>query len=67
LGPGVYLPKEERQKLNDELEKMAVVEKARLEKVKKDREAHRAKKAAEKKAKTKATAAAAPTAKEEKK
>jgi hypothetical protein len=64
LGPGVYLPKDERLKLNAELEKMAVAEKVRLEKVKKDREAARAKKAAEKKAKP---AAATPAEKEEKK
>ncbi len=51
LGPGAYLPKEERAKLNVELEKQAVTEKARLEQVLKDRQAARAKKAAEKKAK----------------
>jgi hypothetical protein len=51
LGPGVYLPKAEREKVNAEMAKFAETEKARLEKVKKDREAHRAKKAAEKKAK----------------
>ncbi|QJW99998.1 hypothetical protein FTUN_7621 [Frigoriglobus tundricola] len=51
LGPGVYLPKEQRLQLNTELEKLAVVEKERLEKVKKEREERRAKKAADKKAK----------------
>jgi hypothetical protein len=51
LGPGVYLPKDERLKVNAEMEKFAAEEKARLEKVKKEREARRAKKAAEKKAK----------------
>ena len=51
LGPGVYLPKAEREKVNAEMAKFAEAEKARLEKVKKDREERRAKKAAEKKAK----------------
>ena len=51
LGPGAYLPKEQREQLNVELEKMAVVEKARVEQVKKDRDAYRVKKAADKKAK----------------
>ncbi len=51
LGPGVYLPKDERLKVNAEMEKFAAAEKVRLEKAKKDREARRAKKAAEKKAK----------------
>jgi len=51
LGPGVYLPKAEREKVNAEMAKFAETEKARLEKVKKDREVRRAKKAAEKKAK----------------
>jgi hypothetical protein len=51
LGPGVYLPKDERLKVNAEMEKFAAEEKARLEKVKKEREARRAKKAADKKAK----------------
>ena len=51
LGPGVYLPKEDRLKVNAEMEKFTAAEKVRLEKVKKDREARRAKKAVEKKAK----------------
>ena len=51
LGPGAYLPKDERLKLNAEMEKFAEAEKARLAKVKKEREERRAKKAAEKKAK----------------
>jgi hypothetical protein len=59
LGPGVYLPKDERLALNAEMERFAAAEKARLEKVK----AERAKAAAEKKA---AKAKAAPAAKEEK-
>lgn len=58
LGPGAYLPKEQREQLNVELEKMAVVEKARVEKVKKDRDAYRVKKAADKKAKPPAAPAA---------
>lgn len=58
LGPGAYLPKEQREQLNVELEKMAVVEKARVEQVKKDRDAHRVKKAADKKAKPPAAPAA---------
>jgi predicted FMN-binding regulatory protein PaiB len=58
LGPGAYLPKEQREKLNVELEKLAVVEKARLEQAKKDRDARRIKKAAEKKSKPPAAAAA---------
>ena len=51
LGPGAYLPKEERLKVNAEMEKFAAAEKVRLEKAKKEREERRAKKAAEKKAK----------------
>ena len=62
LGPGAYLPKEERLKVNAEMEKFAAAEKVRLEKAKKDREARRAKKAAEKKAKSAAAPAAAPDA-----
>ena len=58
LGPGAYLPKEQREQLNVELEKMAVVEKARVEQVKKDRDAYRVKKAADKKAKPPAAPAA---------
>jgi len=58
LGPGVYLPKEQRLQLNAEMEKFAAAEKERLAKVKKAREERRAKKAAEKKAKP----APAPTA-----
>jgi hypothetical protein len=65
LGPGVYLPKEQREALNVELEKLAAAEKVRLEKVKKDREVRRAKKAADKKAKP--AAAPAAEAKAEKK
>ncbi len=67
LGPGAYLPKEQREKLNVELEKHAVVEKARLEQAKKDRDARRIKKTAEKKAKPPAPPPAADTAKAEKK
>ena len=59
LGPGAYLPKEQREKLNVELEKLAVVEKARIAQVLKDRAAHRVKKAADKKAKPPAAPAAA--------
>ena len=65
LGPGVYLPKDERLALNAEMQKFAVEEKARHEKLK----AEKAKAAAEKKsAKAKAAPAApaAPTPKEEK-
>ena len=51
LGAGVYLPKDERLKVNAEVAKLEKAEKERLEKVKKEREAQRAKKAAEKKAK----------------
>ena len=58
LGPGAYLPKEQREQLNVELEKMAVVEKARVEQVKKDRDAYRVKKAADKTAKPPAAPAA---------
>jgi colicin import membrane protein len=65
LGPGVYLPKDERLKLNAEMEKFAEAEKARLAKVKKEREERRAKKAAEKKAKP-ATAEKKEDKKEEK-
>ena len=65
LGPGVYLPKDERLKVNAEMEKFAATEKVRLEKVKKEREARRAKKAAEKKAKP--AAAEKPAEKKEEK
>lgn len=51
LGPGAYLPKDERLKVNAEMEKFEKAEKEREAKVKKEREAKRAKKAAEKKAK----------------
>jgi hypothetical protein len=60
LGPGAYLPKDQRLALNAELEKLAKAETARLEQVKKDREA----KKKEKRAKP---AVAAPAAKDEKK
>jgi hypothetical protein len=66
LGPGAYLPKEQRLKLNSELEKLAEAEKARLAKAAKDRADRRAKKAAEKK-KAKPAEAEKPAAKEEKK
>jgi hypothetical protein len=56
LGPGAYLPKDERLKVNAEMETFAKAEKERLAKVKKDREERRAKKAAEKKAKPPAAA-----------
>jgi hypothetical protein len=39
LGPGAYLPKEQRLALNAELEKMAAAEKRRLEQAKKDKPA----------------------------
>lgn len=65
LGPGAYLPKDEREKVNAEAAKFAEAEKVRLAKVAKDREARRAKKAAEKKAKP--PAAAKPEEKAEKK
>jgi len=65
LGPGVYLPKDDRLKVNAEVAKFEATEKVRLEKVKKDREVTRAKKAADKKAK--AAAPPAPAATEEKK
>lgn len=58
LGPGAYLPKDERLKVNAEMEKFAATEKARLEKAKKERAERRAKKAAEKKAKPAAKAEA---------
>ncbi|MDY3553773.1 hypothetical protein R5W24_002887 [Gemmata sp. JC717] len=49
LGPGVYLPKQERLAVNAEMEKFAAAEKERLAKVKAEREAKRkAKKAAPK-------------------
>jgi hypothetical protein len=64
LGAGVYLPKEERLKVNEAVAKAEEAEKARLVQVAKDREARRAKKAAEKKAKP---PAAAEAPKEEKK
>ncbi|MBP3954725.1 hypothetical protein J8F10_05430 [Gemmata sp. G18] len=49
LGPGVYLPKDERLKVNAEMEKFAATEKERQAKVKVEREAKRkAKKAAPK-------------------
>ena len=63
LGPGVYLPKVQREKLNAEMEKHAATEKVRLEQAAKDRAARRLKKAADKKAKP----AAAPVAEAEKK
>jgi hypothetical protein len=65
LGAGVYLPKDERLKVNEAVAKDEAAEKARLAQVVKDREARRAKKAAEKKAKAAAPPAAAPA--EEKK
>ncbi len=49
LGPGVYLPKKEREEVNAEMAKFEASEKERLAKVKADREARRkAKKAAPK-------------------
>lgn len=64
LGAGVYLPKDERLKVNEAVAKAEAAEKTRLVQVAKDREAKRAKKAAEKKAKA---AAPAPAPTEEKK
>jgi hypothetical protein len=63
LGPGAYLPKEQRLQLNAELEKLEAEAKARAEKVKKEREA----KKKDKKAKPPAAEKPAPAAKEEKK
>lgn len=65
LGAGVYLPKDERLKVNAAVAKMEEAEKARQVQVVKEREAKRAKKATEKKAKAAAPPAPAPT--EEKK
>lgn len=59
LGPGVYLPKEDREAVNAEVKKIEAEEKTRAEQTKKDR-------AAKKKAKAAAPKAEAP-AKEEKK
>lgn len=64
LGAGVYLPKDERLKVNAAVADAEKAEKTRLAQVAKDREAKRAKKAAEKKAKA---AAPAPAPTEEKK
>lgn len=65
LGVGVYLPRDERLKVNAAVAEAEKVEKTRLAQVVKDREAKRAKKAADKKAKAAAPPAPAPT--EEKK
>lgn len=66
LGPGVYLPKDDRLKVNAEAKKFEAAEKERLAKAAKDRQARRAKKAADKKAKA-AAAPAAEAPKDEKK
>ena len=57
LGPGVYLPKEQREQLNAEMVKVLATEKERLAKVSKEREEKRAKVKQEKKAKAAAAAA----------
>ena len=62
LGPGAYLPKDQRLQLNAELEKLEAEAKVQAEKAKKEREA----KKKEKKAKPPAEQPA-PAAKEEKK
>ena len=49
LGPGAYLPKEEREKLNAELEKFAAEEAKRKAELKKAKEQAKAKKPDEKK------------------
>ena len=51
LGPGVYLPSEEREAVNAEVKKLEAEDKARAEKAKKEREARKK----EKKAKPPAT------------
>jgi hypothetical protein len=61
LGPGAYLPKEQRLQLNAELEKLEAEAKAQAEKVKKERAAKKKEK------KAKPPAAEKPAAKEEKK
>lgn len=62
LGPGVYLPREERLEVNAEMAKFEASEKVRLAKAKVDREVKRnAKKAA-----AKAAPPAAPAAEEKK-
>jgi hypothetical protein len=61
LGPGAYLPKDQRLQLNAELEKLEAAAKAHAEKVKKERAAKKKEK------KAKPPAAEKPVAKEEKK
>lgn len=60
LGPGVYLPKDEREKVNAEMAKFAEAEKARLAKAKTEREAKQKAKKAAAKAKAAAPAPAEP-------
>jgi hypothetical protein len=60
LGPGAYLPKEERLALNAELDKLAAAEKTRLEQVRAAAEAKKKEK------KAKPPAAEKPAAKDEK-
>jgi hypothetical protein len=60
LGPGAYLPKDERLALNAELDKLAAAEKTRLEQVKKAAEAKKKEK------KAKPPAATQPAGKDEK-
>jgi len=52
LGPGVYLPKEDREVVNAEVKKLEAEEKARAEKANQERAAKRKEKAAAPKAET---------------
>ena len=47
LGPGVYLPKEEREAVNAEVKKLEAADKVRAEQLKKEREAKKKAKPAE--------------------